>query len=139
MAEQLGEPPDARIPEAFVGAEPVVGALQRPRIDTAVVDASTHGAFHEAGPLQCLDVLRRRSERHPIWCRELADGPLPVAEPLEHGAPSRVAERPEDEVESPLSLFNHVVEYISRSAIVNPFVEYRARVEMLEVAFTYGE
>lgn len=127
MAEQLGEPPDTRIPEAFVGAEPVVGALERTRIDAAVVDASTHCAFHEARPLQGLDVLRRRRERHPIRCRELADGQLPFSEPLEHGTPSVIAERPEDEVESRPCLFNHKVEYITRQTIVNRFIECRAR------------
>jgi hypothetical protein len=65
MSEQLDEPLDARIPEAFVVPEPVVGALERPWVDAAVVDASAHGAFHKAGPLEGLYVLRRRGERHP--------------------------------------------------------------------------
>lgn len=113
MSEQLDEPLDARIPEAFVVTEPVVGALERPRVDAAVVDASAHGAFHKASPLEGLYVLRRRSERHPVWCGELADGLLALGQPLEHRPPSGVAEGTEDEVES-LCTFNHIVEYGTR-------------------------
>jgi hypothetical protein len=127
MAEQLGEPLEPRIPEAFVGTKPVVGALERTRIDTAVVDASAHSAFHQAGPLQGLDVLRCCGKGHVVRCRELANGQLPFGEPPEHGTASVIAERPEDEVESRLNLFNHVVEYMSRLPIVNRFIEYYSR------------
>jgi hypothetical protein len=127
MAEQLDESLEPRIPEAFVGTKPVVGALERTRIDTAVVDASAHGAFHQAGPLQGLDVLRRCGKGHVVRCRQLADGQLPFGEPPKHGTPSVVAERTEHEVEARLSLFNHVVEYMGRLPIVNWFVEYHAR------------
>ena len=123
MTEQLGEPLEARIPEAFVAAEPVIGALERARIDPAVMDASAYGAFHEAGPLEGLDVLRRRGQRHSVRRGELAYGLLAFGQPLEHGAPGVVAERTEDEVESQLSMFNHMVEYTGHGMIVNPFVE----------------
>ncbi len=122
MAKQLGESLDTRIPEAFVAAEPIVGALERPRIDAAVVNSSTHGAFHEPGPLESLDVLRRGSERHPVGCGELPDRLLAFCEPLEHRTAGAVAECPEDEIESSL-LFNHEVEYTSRRLIVNQLVE----------------
>src|ERR671916_1280994 len=107
MPEQLDEPLDARIPEAFVVTEPVLGALERPRVDAAVVDASTHGALHQASPLEGLDVLRRGGKRHPVWCGELADRLLALREPLEHRPPGVVAEGAEDEVESPCT-FNHI-------------------------------
>jgi len=124
MAQQLDEPLDSRIPEAFVGAKPVVGALERPRVDAAVVDSPTHGAFHESCPLEGLDVLRCRGERHLIRCRELTNGLLAFGEALEHRAASMVAERAEDEVESRLLImFNHMVEHIGERQIVNRFVE----------------
>ena len=47
MAEQLDESFDPRVPEAFVAAEPAVGALERSRVDAAVVDAPANGAVHE--------------------------------------------------------------------------------------------
>jgi hypothetical protein len=54
---------------------------------------------------------------------ELAYCLLALGQPLEHGAPGVIAERTENEVESQLSMFNHVVEYRGRSLIVNSFVE----------------
>jgi hypothetical protein len=39
-----------------------------------------------------------------------------------------IAERTENEIESQLSMFNHVVDYMGRSLIVNPFVECADRV-----------
>jgi hypothetical protein len=123
MAEQLDEPLDSRIPEAFVPAEPTIRALERTGIDAAVVNSSAHGALHESRPLQGLDVLRRRGERHPVWCRELANSLLALGEPLEHGAPRVVAERAEDEVESRVLMFNHDVEYTNRPLNVNRMVE----------------
>jgi hypothetical protein len=113
MSEQLDEPLDARIPEALVVTEPVVGALERPGVDAAVVDASAHGAFHKASPFERLYVLRRRGERHPVWRGELADGLLALGEPLEHRPPGVVAKGTEDEVES-VWTFNHIVEYGAR-------------------------
>ncbi len=123
MAEQLDEPFDPRIPEAFVAADPVVGALERLWVDAAVVDAPAHGAFYEPGPFQRPDVLRGRGERHPIWRRELANGVLTCCKPPEHGAPGLVTERAEDEVESPAIVFNHMVEDNRHRTIVNPAVE----------------
>lgn len=123
MAKQFDEPVDARIPESFVGAEPTVGPLERPRVDAAVVDASTDGALHESGPLEGLDVLRRRGEGHPVRCRELANGLLPFGEPFEHRTPGVVAERTEHEIELRLMLFNHTVEHTDSPLIVNQFVE----------------
>ena len=120
MAQQLGEPLDARIPEAFVVTQPVVGALERPWVDAAVVDASAYGAFHEARPLEGLYVLRRRGKRHPVWRGELADGVLALGESLEHRPPCMVTEGTEDEVES-VYTFNHVVEYCARHADGQPF------------------
>jgi hypothetical protein len=123
MAKQLDESLDTRIPEALIAAEPIVGALERPRIDAAVVDASADGAFHEPGPLEGLDVLGCRGEGHPVRCRELANGLFTFGEPLEHRAPGVVAESAEDEVELHLLLFNHTVEHIQMPWIVNRFVE----------------
>lgn len=113
MPEQLDQPLDARIPEAFVVAEPVVRTLEGPRVDAAVVDASANGAFHKTSPLEGLDVFRHRGERHSVWCGELADGLLALGEPPEHRPPGVVAEGAEDEVES-LGMFNHMVEYDAR-------------------------
>lgn len=122
MAQELGEPVDARIPEALVAAEPIVGPLEGPRIDAAVVNASTHGAFHQSHLLERLDVLRCGGERHAIGRSELTHCVLPFRKPLEHRAPRPVAECVEEAVESGL-LINHVVEYISGRAIVNHEVE----------------
>src|SRR5689334_19244220 len=112
MAKQLDEPLDARVPEAFVTAEPVVGASEWPRVDAAVVDTTADGAFHESCPLEGLDVLRCRSKRHLVRRGELADCLLALGEPLEHRAPGVVAKRAEDEIESGGRLFNHRVEYM---------------------------
>lgn len=122
MAQQLGEPLDARIPQAFIAAEPIVGALERPRIDAAVVDAPAYGASHESGLLESLDVLRRGGERHPVRRGERADGLLAFREPLEHCPPRPVGERAKNEIES-CWLFNHAVEYMRRRLIVNHVVE----------------
>lgn len=123
MAEQLDEPFNPRIPEAFVAAKPVVGAGERSRIDAAVMDAPADGAFHEPRSLQRLDVLRGRGERHPIRRGELADGVLALGESFEHGTPSLVTERAEDEVEPGVGMFNHMVEDIGVRRIVNPLVD----------------
>src|SRR5438132_7939518 len=123
MAEQLDEPFDPRVPKAFVAAEPVVGALERSRVDAAVVDASADGAFHEPGSFQRLDVLRGRGERHPIWRRELADGVLTLGKSLEHGPPGLVTECAEDEVEPGAIMFNHTVEDSADRSVVNRPVE----------------
>ena len=119
MAEQLDKPFNARIPEAFVAAEPVVGALERLRVDAAVVNAPADRALHEPGPLQRLDVLRGSSERHPIWLRELANGVLTPGKPPEHGAPGLVTECAEDEVKPRVTMFNHMVEHSDDRSIVN--------------------
>src|SRR5215216_1532789 len=111
MPEQLDEPLDACVPEAFVVAKPVVGALERAWIDATVVDASADGALHEAGPLESPDVLRGRRERDPVRRGELADRLLALGEPLEHRPSRVVAEGAEDEVES-ICTFNHTVEYL---------------------------
>ena len=62
MPQQLSEPFYPGIPQAFVAAEPFVGALERPRVDPHVVDAAPNGSLHEAGALESLYVLRRRCE-----------------------------------------------------------------------------
>jgi hypothetical protein len=123
MAEQLDEPLDSRIPEAFVAAQPVVGALERSRVDATVVDAPADGAFHEPGSFQHLDVLRGRGERHPIWRRELADGVFTLGESLEHGPSSLVTECAENDVEARVIMFNHTVEDNGNRPIVNRPVE----------------
>src|SRR5215210_5588859 len=123
MPEQLDQPVDARIPEAFVVPEPVVGPLQRPRVAPAVVDASPHRPFHQAGPLEGLDVLRRRCQRHPVRCGELANRLLPLGESGEHGPAGVVAEGTEDEVEV-AGMLNHMVEYATGTGIVNLAVEH---------------
>jgi hypothetical protein len=123
MAEQLDEPFDPRIPQAFVCAKPVVRALERSRVNSAVVDSPADGAFHESCPLEGLDVLRGSGERDPIRRRELADRVLAFGESLEHGTAGPVAEGAEDEVEPRVMLFNHKVEYIRRPPIVNRLVE----------------
>ena len=123
MAEPLDEPLDPRVPEAFVAAEPIIGARERPRVDPAVVDPSAHRALHESGSLEGLDVFRRRGERHPVGRGELAHGVFALGEPLEHGAAGVVAEGAKDEVEPCLLMFNHVVEHIGCRSIVNRLVE----------------
>ena len=112
MPEQLDEPFDARIPETFVRAEPVVGAFERPRVDAAVVHAPAHGALHQARPLEGLDVFRRRGERHPVRCGEVAHRLFTLGEPLEHRSPGVVGEGAKDDIESGLT-FNHIVEHIA--------------------------
>src|SRR5688572_12075802 len=111
VPQQLDEPLDARVPQAFVVAEPVVGALERPGVDTAVVDASPNCSGDEASPLQGLDVLRGGGQRHPVRSGQVADGLLPPCEPLEHRPPGGVAEGAEHEIEAARTL-NHVVEYV---------------------------
>src|SRR5581483_9529956 len=113
MAQQLDEPLDAHIPEAFIAAEPFVGARQRSRIDAAVVDAPAHGAFHESRAFESLDVLRRRGERYRERGGELADAQLALGQALEHGAARMIAERAEDNVEPSVVMFNHMVERIT--------------------------
>jgi len=123
VAEQLDEPLNPRIPEAFVAAQPVVGARERSRVDAAVVDAPADGAFHEPGSFQRLDVLRGRGERHPIWRRELANSVLTLGKSLEHGPPGVVTKCAEDEVEPRAIMFNHTVEDSGDRSIVNGLVE----------------
>jgi hypothetical protein len=120
MPEQLDQPVYARIPETFVVTEPVVGPLERPRVDAAIMDASPHRPFHQAGPLEGLDVLRRRSQRHPVGCGELADRLLPLGEPGEHGSAGVIAEGTEDEVEI-AGMLNHMVEYGPEHDDCQPF------------------
>lgn len=122
MAQQFREPLDPCIPEPLIPAEPIVGALERPRIDAAVVDPATHGAFDEPGLLERLDVLRGGRERHAMWCGELGNCLFTSGEPFQHRAPGGVAECPENAVE-PVRLFNHTVEYICGNAFVNHLVE----------------
>ncbi len=126
MAEQFAEAIDPRIPQAFVLAEPMVGALQRSWIDAAVVDAPADGALDESGSFQRLDVLRSRSKRHPIGCSELSHGVLARGESREHGTPSVVAQRTEDGIESFVIMLNHEVEYTTPGLFVNQLVEYLA-------------
>src|SRR5688572_23078693 len=109
MAEQLDEPFDPRIPQAFVCAQPVVRALERSRVYAAVVDSPADGAFHESCPLEGLDVLRGSGERDPIRRGELADRVLAFGKSLEHGAPCPVTQGAEDEVEAGVGMFNHTV------------------------------
>ena len=96
MTQQLDEPLDACIPESFVAAQPIVGPLERARVDAAVVDAAANRALHETGPLERLDVLGRRGERHAIRRRRLADRLFALGQPFEHGAPRVVAEGAKD-------------------------------------------
>ena len=123
MAEQLGEPLETRIPEFLIAAEPVVGALERPRVDAAVVNAATDGALHQTRALERLDVLGGGSERHPVWGSQLADRSLPFGEGLEHRPAGVVTERTENHVQLGFRLFNHGVEYMWYPPIVNRMVE----------------
>src|SRR4051812_39147805 len=61
---------------------------------------------------------------------ELTHGLLPFREAAEHGPASWVAEGAEDEVEA-VRLFNHMVEYMSAPAIVNPSVDDQSDVRAL--------
>ena len=119
MAKQLDEPLDPRVPQAFVAAQPIVGARERSRVDAAVMNAPTDGAFHEPRPFQRLDVLGCCGERHPIWRGKLTHGVLASGESLEHAAAGLVAECAEDEVEPRVSMFNHVVEDSDGCSFVN--------------------
>ena len=123
MAQQLDEPLDARIPEAFVAAKPVIGASEGPRIDAAVVDATAHGALDKPGALERLDVLGGCGERHPVRRCQLPDGVLALGEALEHRTAGRVAEGAKDEVEACVMMFNHMVEDSAAPRIVNYPVE----------------
>ena len=99
MTQQLDEPLDACIPEAFVAAEPVIGARERARVDANVVYASPDTAFHEARPFECLDVLRRCRQRHLERLGEFAYRLFAFGETLQHGATGGIAERAEDQVQ----------------------------------------
>jgi hypothetical protein len=110
MAQQLDETLDSRIPKTFVATKPVVGALERPWVDAAEVDASAHRTFHQPCPLESLYVLGRRRKRHAIWRSELADGELASGESLEHCPPRVITEGAEDEIEA-CCTFNHIIEY----------------------------
>lgn len=123
MAEQLGEPFDPRIPETFVVAQPLVSALERSRVNAAVMDATADSAFYQPGSLQRLDVLRGCRERHLIRRRKLAHSLLTFGKALEHAPPSLVTECAENEVEARVSMFNHTVEHMLILPIVNPLVE----------------
>jgi hypothetical protein len=87
------------------------------------VYSAPHGALHQSGPLERLDVLGCRRERHPIGGRELGHCLLAPGEPLEHRTTSAIAEGPKDHVEPRFTTFNHVVEYIAVGGTVNPSVE----------------
>src|SRR5256885_11664971 len=107
MAQQLDEPLDARVPKTFIVSEPLVGALEGPRVDAAVVVPPAHGALHEPRALEGLYVLRHCGERHLKRRGELANGLLPVRESLEQRSARVVADGMKDEIE-PVCMFNHM-------------------------------
>jgi len=119
MAKQLGEPLDSRIPESFIAAKPVVGAREGPGVDSAVVNSPAHGALDQAGPLEGLDVLRRRGEGHAVRRRKLAHGLLAFRESLQHPAPGVIGKCAENQIKSCPTMFNHMVEYIRHPPGVN--------------------
>jgi hypothetical protein len=109
MSQELLQPSEPNIPEPLIAPEPLVGLRQWLRIDPTKVRAASHGSLDEAGSLERLDMLRRRSERHVVRFGELADSVLAHGEPLEHAPACWVAEGAKDEIELRW-MFNHTVE-----------------------------
>src|ERR1041384_5694076 len=100
MAKELLESGETEVPQALVGAEPLVGFGERLGIQTGVVNAAAHSARYQAGTLEHLDVLGRRREGQRKRLGQLADRMLAASEALEHGATGGLAQGAEYLIEA---------------------------------------
>ena len=71
LAQEPVERIEAVGPEAFVEAQPFVGAGERPGLEAAEMGAAAHLAADQAGVFQRLDVLGGGGERHREGLGEL--------------------------------------------------------------------
>jgi hypothetical protein len=99
-----------RVPEPAVVLEPGRGAAKRLRVEVAVVLPPDHLAADEPGPLEDLDVLRDRVQRHGKRPRDPGDRGGAAPEGRQDRPPRGIGHGREYVVEGRLSTFNHTVE-----------------------------
>lgn len=91
---------EAGSPEDFIEGEPVLRGPQASGIEPHHTAASAALAADERGPLQNVEVLGYRGERHGVGLGDLADCLLAARDVAEDGTTGRVGEGVEDGVKS---------------------------------------
>lgn len=84
---------------------------QRCGVQTAEVLTPNNAPPHQPRPLQHPDMLAGGGERHPERRGELAQVPFSVRQAPDDRPPGRVCQGVKDQVQTRLSIYNHVVYY----------------------------
>src|SRR5262249_56019248 len=84
------------------------------------------GGGDRGGPVEHVEMLRERWERHVKGARQLAHGRGTGAEPAQHGAPRGIAQRAKDPVEVRL-LVRHVPNHTPTRYLGQCLSEWRER------------
>src|SRR5690348_4832999 len=113
LFEELAQRIEALVPEAFVLRGPSCDLAQWRGAQAEVMLAPLPRAPYQAGPLQHLDVLGHRVERHRERLRQVGDADMPARQPRHNAAAGGIGERSESEIEGGHCVysFNHMVEY----------------------------
>jgi hypothetical protein len=124
--EQVLQPVEVGLPEAFVEGDPCLGCLERFGIESDHAAGSFPLAANQRGALKHVEVLGDGGERHAVRLGEFADRPLVARDVAQDGAPGCVGERVEYGIEGcgvlgGGALFNHMVEYSSTEITCQPF------------------
>jgi hypothetical protein len=99
LAEEAFEAIQTVGPEAFVEAQPLLGAGERAGIKAAQVGAATNLAADQPGTLQCLDVLRGGREGDCEGLGKVTYRSLTTGKVAQHLPTCGIAEGMEDGVE----------------------------------------
>src|SRR3970282_2890796 len=79
-------------PDAAISFQPLIGILERVRLEPAGAPLRLAAARNEAGALQHLEVLGDRRQAHLERLRQLGDGRLTRGQASENRAPGRIGE-----------------------------------------------
>lgn len=110
LGEVTIESVESALPELAVARDPGGSFGQRRGLEAAATHPPVLLGLDEAGPLEDVDVLEDRRQRHGERPRELAHGGLGLREPDQDGPARRVGQSPERGVE-PALIVNHQVKY----------------------------
>lgn len=94
----LAEPTQAAVPEVAIVRQPIIGGLQRRRVESARTELRILASRYEPGVLENLEVLRDRRQADIVGGGEFVNGGISFGKTGQDVPPRACGEREEDAV-----------------------------------------